>query len=389
MVLLGRSGQVLGSLADIDVDTPWWQEVGDVVTAVARRDKIDVTVLRLLDSEQAEPHGGHVTYLAELQGDNPPDLPLAPWAGKLDEDPRRLGYARPGGPASDLAWAYEILDTRGLSQSGPARQVRSWNLSSIWQLKAGGRDFWLKVIPPFFQHEGAIIKALENESVPILIASAGPRLLFEAIPGDDRYDAGPEEIKQMIGLLVGMQIRWCRRDTELLNLGLPDWRGNELVRQIRDVVERRAPELGVVHTKRLWQFIAGLEDRFAALAECGIANSFVHGDFHPGNLRGTPDNLTLLDWGDCGVGHPLLDQLALLDRVPAAAVNEIREHWNQCWQAALPDADVEQAVELVTPIAAARMATIYQKFLDHIEPSERRYHQRDPTVWLANTADML
>ncbi|MEO1248940.1 MAG: phosphotransferase, partial [Pseudomonadota bacterium] len=28
----------------------------------------------------------------------------------------------------------------------------------------------------------------------------------------------------------------------------------------------------------------------------------VHGDFHPGNVRGDGNRLTLIDWGDCGIG---------------------------------------------------------------------------------------
>jgi hypothetical protein len=37
-------------------------------------------------------------------------------------------------------------------------------------------------------------------------------------------------------------------------------------------------------------------------------------------------------------------------------------------------------------VAAARLAVVYQRFLDHIEPSERRYHDGDVPEWLARTA---
>ena len=44
----------------------------------------------------------------------------------------------------------------------------------------------------------------------------------------------------------------------------------------------------------------------------------MHGDFHPGNLRGDGRHLRLLDWGDSGVGHPLLDETAFCQRLSAA-----------------------------------------------------------------------
>lgn len=116
----------------------------------------------------------------------------------------------------------------------------------------------------------------------------------------------------------------------------------------------------------------------------------MHSDFYPGNLRGgegTP--LTLLDWGDCRVGHPLLDQAAFLDRAPAADVPALRAHWSAAWQRALPHADSERAAELLSPIASARQALIYQRFLDHIEDSEQLYHRADVPDWLRRTAERL
>ena len=52
-----------------------------------------------------------------------------------------------------------------------------------------------------------------------------------------------------------------------------------------------------------------LDRRLADATACGLPDTIVHGDFHPGNLRCDGAVLTLLDWGDAGVGHPLLDEL--------------------------------------------------------------------------------
>jgi aminoglycoside phosphotransferase (APT) family kinase protein len=112
----------------------------------------------------------------------------------------------------------------------------------------------------------------------------------------------------------------------------------------------------------------------------------VHGDFHTGNVRWTDAGPVIFDWGDVGVGNPLLDlppfdrNLETVDR-PAA-----RARWILRWQQAAPGSDPARAVSLIVPIAALRLAMIYQRFLDGIEQTERFYHQDDVPQQLRDAA---
>ena len=378
-------GSLVGSLPTVPVATPWWQEVEPVVTTVRAHHGIDVTILRLLDSEFDRPHGGRVTYLAEVEQ----PVPAAPWCGTLDEHPLRLSYARPGGPAVDLDWAKSVLGSRGLRPSAPPVQVRTWNLSSLWRVLIAGQTAWLKVVPPFLAHEGALLARLAGEAVPRLLGHDGGRILMAEAAGEDLYEADTPVLLEMVSLLVRLQRSWSGRVDELLALGLPDWRAAALGAAIADVVERTADELPAADRAALAAFVQGLPARFAAVAACGIGDTLVHGDFHPGNFRGGGGHLTLLDWGDSGVGHPLLDMPAFLSRVPSDAVAAVRALWLQQWRDALPGADPTRAAALLEPVAAARQAVVYQGFLDRIEPSERRYHSADPAEWLMRTAALL
>jgi aminoglycoside phosphotransferase (APT) family kinase protein len=193
----------------------------------------------------------------------------------------------------------------------------------------------------------------------------------------------------MTALLVELQRRWSGRTDELIALGLPDWRAPALGPAIAAVIARTESELSAADRSALAQFVRDLPARFAALAACGIADTLVHGDFHPGNLRGDRSGVTLLDWGDSGVGHPLLDQPAFLDRIPKDAIAPVREHWLRLWRKARPGCDPVRASALIAPIAAARQAVIYRGFLDAIDPVEHPYHRFDPAEWLARAAALI
>ncbi|MES2342604.1 MAG: aminoglycoside phosphotransferase family protein [Pseudomonadota bacterium] len=225
--------------------------------------------------------------------------------------------------------------------------------------------------------------------MPTLLGHEGGRMLMAEIPGQDMYGAEVDRLFAMVDLLVGIQARWIGREDELLALGLPDWRAPALTQAIGMVFERTAPQLSTKNRGALAAFVADLPRRFADLAACGLPDTLAHGDFHPGNLRGQGEKLTLLDWGDSGLGHPLLDSSAFLDRIPAEAVEAVRAVWLARWREAVPGSDPGRALTLLAPIAAARQAAIYQGFLDRIEPAEHPYHAADPADWLTRTAALV
>jgi hypothetical protein len=389
LVLVTRDGQVLGALPAFRVAVPWWPDAEAVVGAARERFGVEVTILRLLRAELPSPPGGAVTYLAEVAVPLPTTAAVEPWEGSLDEHRLRQSWARPGGPAADVAWADSVLQHQGLERAGPAQQVRTWNLSALWRLPLRDGVAWLKVVPRFFEHEGRLLERLAAGPVPRLLGHAGNRTLMPEIPGADLYDADMPSLERMVSLLVDLQVRFVRRVDDLRGLGLPDWRGPALTEAIADVVVRTAAELSREDHTVLEAFVEGLPTRFARLAETGVPDTLVHGDFHPGNFRGDADSLVLLDWGDSGIGNPLLDQPAFLDRIRPAFVEPIRALWQRRWESAIPNSDVARATALLDPVAAARQAVIYRKFLDNIEPAEHPYHAKDPATWLAATARLL
>ena len=385
LVLVTPNGVLVGSLPAVPVATPWWQDIEPVVRAARDYHGVDVIVLRLLDAELDQPHGGRVTYLAEVAE----PVRAQRWTGILDDQPRRHSFARPGGPTADLAWARMLLAERGLRPTTPPTQVRTWNLSSLWRIPVEGQTVWLKVVPHFFAHEGALLALMAGARVPTVLGYEGGRMLLAEIVGEDRYAAELPLLQEMVNLLVELQGRLGDRVEELLALGLTDWRAPALGVMIANVVDRTRDEISAEDRVTLADFVRGLPSRFDDVATCGLRDSLVHGDFHPGNFRGDGRVLTLLDWGDSGVGHPLLDLPAFLDAIPDGTLSAVRAHWLQQWSEAVPGSNPARASILLAPVAAARQAVIYKSFLDNIEPSEQPYHRADPAKWLNRTATLV
>ncbi len=60
-------------------------------------------------------------------------------------------------------------------------------------------------------------------------------------------------------------------------------------------------------SQRVDQLIDGLSAAVAAVEQVGVPDSFVHGDFHPGNVISAPDGVRLFDWSDAAITNPLVD----------------------------------------------------------------------------------
>lgn len=390
LVLCDADGQTLGALPAFTVNDPWWPEVRPVIAGAYELFGVEAIVLRMLNVVSNTYNGGDVTYLAEVVGERPPDLPLTPSAVTDDgAEPLRAAWARPGGVAATIAWADHALSAIGRPRTGPIEQIKTWNLSSVLRLRTADGDVWCKSVPPFLTDEGriiALVGADEPTVVPSVLASeaASHTVLLADVPGEDDWDAPEQRLLTMVHTLVRLQARWTDRVDELIDAGLPDWRAPSLGDLVGALASRSDVRVQLTddELRELDALVERLPDRFTALDACGIPETLVHGDFHPGNWRSDGPSLVLLDWGDVGIGHPMLDMSAFERYVPDEVRPHVHDGWIDAWKRVRPGSDPTRAETLIAPIEALRRAVIYQRFLDHIEPSERRYHESDVRDWL-------
>lgn len=364
LVLVDPAGELLGALPPFSVESPWWQDIAPVVAGAG----VDVTVLRLLHADRSGPPGGHVTYLAETR--ERPDG-LTPLGADLVPHARRAPWAEPGGPAASLAWASGVLDRLGLTEVTP-RQQRTWNLSAIWRMDGpAGPVAWLKQVPGFFTHEPAVlglVASVAPDLVPYVMAAGNSgRMLLAHVPGDDRYGADEELCGVIASAFHPVQEHFAGRLDELA--GVPDKRLD--VDRFANVA---APYLDDI--PGLADLIDGLPERLAAVADCGLPDTLLHGDLHPGNVRtdgtGSP---VIVDWGDSAIGNPVFDLLRLTEGL--STPEPLVAAWVERWRRSVPGSDPARAISLSRPVAALQSAATYAGFLADIEQSEWPYHAAD------------
>ena len=376
-VVLVQNGAVLGVLPPVRLDLPWWPKMHDLVAAVRAEFGIEITVLRLLQANSDRVAGGSVTYLAETE--RPPNGPLSAWSGDpLTDDPRRQPWARPGGPAELLDWADDRLSGQGLTRTGPAEQMRSWNLSALWRIPTDAGLVWLKAVPPFFAHEGAVIDWIGDPVAPRLIDFAPGRVLIANITGADNHDLQDLAVlRPMVCLLTDLQQRAATALDVLTGVGVPDRRLPSMLPEIARVVEDWGNRLQPAEQRALDLLLDGLPQRLLAIAECGVPDTLVHGDFHSGNVAGDQHHQVILDWGDSYIGHPMLDELAFCGPLTPPGRSAARHWFVDDWTRIIPGSDPARAARLLEPMASLLAAVTYANFCRDIEPDERIYHESD------------
>ncbi|HEX4721929.1 MAG TPA: aminoglycoside phosphotransferase family protein [Pseudonocardiaceae bacterium] len=387
LTLVDPHGRPLGTLPPLPVESPWWKDVAEIVEGTRERDGIDVVVLRLLTAGRPRPPGGAVTYLAEYDGPPVPGLiPTEERPSWLAPHPLRLPWAEIGGPARSLAWADGVLADLGWKVSG-RRQIRSWNLSSIWRIDTDRGPVWLKEVPPFMAHEGAVLRWLSRPTTTVVLGADERRMLLADIPGTDRYEAGPAERAGMLAALLDIQTEAVARLGELTALGVPTEYGDDFGAEAEILLPRWLATLSDADDRAvLTDLVDGLAARFAEVEACGVPYTLVHGDFHPGNVRSDGTNTVIIDWGDARLGHPVMDMMLMRDWRGGDPVT-FAALWCAHWRRVLPGCEPDRVVELMEPVAALRGALIYGMFLRSIEPAERPYHDDDVPMALRAAID--
>jgi hypothetical protein len=355
-----------GVVGPFPVDIPWWAEVEPVAAHLEQVLGVPAVVLRLLAVDGGDgARDGHVTYhAAALQP--PPRLPACDFT--VTDHPLRMPWARASGVRELLAWA-----AAHVTVTGPPVQRKTWNLAGLFRLPTAGGPVWLKAIPPFAAAEPVAIAEIaqaDPDLVPSVLVSGPGRLLLAEVPGEDCWEAPDEVVRSAVSRFATAQSRISQPPP-----GLPDRRPEVLRAAVRDLLDG---PVGAELSPDELRVARGWQDRWEMLAGCGLPDTVVHGDFHPGNWRSGTGKPVILDFADAHWGNPVLDGLRAIDFLPTARRQAAASAWVTAWTAAVPGSRPAEALRIAGPLAHLAFAVRYQEFLDNIEPSEQIYHRGDP-----------
>jgi len=400
--VVSTGGTWLGALAPFPVDSPWW---ADVELVTGRLDELlgaPATVLRLVDVVGGvAPAGGLVTYHVEV----PARPAVDPGWQYVDPDelaaiasphPSRTRHAKPGGPADHLRWAVAALDAIGRPPTGTPIQVKTWNLSCVYRIPTSAGAVWLKCVSRWQSPEDVVLAtlaAIDVALVPTMLAAdpSAARVLVEHVVGEDCYAPDQVSVDQAVDRWVTVQARLATAEhrARLLADGVPDLTLDTIGQRLTTRLLGVPDALPAREQSVLLELVGTLPARLAALAGTGVPDTLVHGDFQGGNWRACGTDLRVMDWSDASISHPALDLVGLLANLPATRRPATLDRWAARWRSAVPGCDPYGAAELVHPLQPLQAALLYQDFLDHIEPSERRYHEDDPAAMVRLAAERV
>jgi hypothetical protein len=149
-----------------------------------------------------------------------------------------------------------------VTRTGRAEQIRTWNLSALWRIPTDAGRVWLKAVPAFFAHEGAVIDWIGAPVAPRLIDFARGRSLMADIAGAANHEVrDPAALRPMVRLLTDLQQHALERTDELTAIGVPDRRLVTMVPRITNVVEELGGGLDRSERRSLDALVADLPAR--------------------------------------------------------------------------------------------------------------------------------
>src|SRR3990167_6190856 len=213
-----------------------------------------------------------------------------------------------------INWAENFLQENGYKIMNPFQIVQDTPWSSVVKFSTDQCFIYLKTTPPALSIESAVIKILHEQchaDVPIIISENQDQHCFLMQDAGIRlHDFFKQEkfqtelFVQTIQNYTDMQIKTADKITQFLNIGVPDWRLNQLPKLYQALISQESlllnDGLTKIEIKKLQELRPKLSEIFHRLSQYNIPETFGHGDFHDKNILVNPDTqkTTIIDLGE-------------------------------------------------------------------------------------------
>lgn len=221
-----------------------------------------------------------------------------------------------------IQWAISLLKNHWyeIREDTTPENVVSTPYSCVMKFSTDQGFVYLKITPPALALESAVIKILHEQchaDVPVIIADNPKEHYFLMKDAGIRLHDFFKKEKFQAELFVdtiqnytNMQIDTADKITQFLDIGVPDWRPNQLPNLYQALISQENllldDGLTKIEIKKLHDLQPKVSEIFDQLSQYNIPETFGHGDFHDKNILINPDThkTTIIDLGEVVITHP-------------------------------------------------------------------------------------
>jgi hypothetical protein len=219
-----------------------------------------------------------------------------------------------------LDWALQCLKLEKSAIEFECKKITETPYSSVYKIQTLKNLYYLKQTPPALFMESQILNFLTQhgcKNIPTVIATNSDLCCFLMRASGDislrKYFNGNidlDMLKQGIANYTTIQRSMEKYTTDLLDLGVPDWRLDkfptlyyQLIQQEHLLLDDGLSKTEIVQLQQLHSACLRLCDE---LAQYKIPETIGHCDFHENNmlLDQKTFSINIIDWGETAITHP-------------------------------------------------------------------------------------
>jgi hypothetical protein len=316
--------------------------------------------------------------------------------------PNQAPWAFPGWFSRVAGWIENQLTALGRPPTGPVLQNKAWSISCVLEVPTATGPVFLKAPCAHFRAEAVITQTLANafpDRMPVILAAEPEEgwLLLEDF-GDVLRSVDDLALRERPMTLIAEMHHACTgRVDELLSLGFADRRLHVLRAQLDWLFEdpfvtADTPPEQLARAKALRPRFQALCDELAA---CGVPETMIHSDLHPGNVALKDGRITIFDWTDGAIAHPFLDLVTYLPDHPIAGVpadeacDRMRDLYLATWLDRAPRETLLRAFDIAQILGSLHQVVTYVFILRNIAREHAWQWTGDIADWLAEAEKAL
>jgi Phosphotransferase enzyme family len=318
-----------------------------------------------------------------------------------------LVWTRPEWLAEATAWIRSQLRERGLEVSGAMEQPHVFWWSTVLRVPTGVGTVWFKATQSVHSFEPrltALLADVRPEATAVPLALDGNRgwmLTDDAGVRLRDLATGREQVERWEELLpryAELQIELAPRSDELLELGVPNGRLDELPRLLAEALDDRSALVGDREdslSSKEYSLLRRAQPEFTRLcrelAGYGIPETIQHDDLHDGNVFVRDGTYVFFDWGDSCVSHPFHTLVVTLRALawkldPQIApggpeLKRLRDAYLEPWSSFGTRDELLEAFRLAYRTGTVARALAWRRFVLARDPAERDPEDADAVAY--------